>query len=43
MTDLVFHIRQFVPTAEGAELDHRMALLKARDYAARSCPSAWCN
>ncbi len=34
MTDLAFHIRQFVPSAEGVELDHRAALLKARDYAA---------
>ncbi len=34
MTDLAFHIRQFVPDADGAELEHRKALLKARDYAA---------
>lgn len=34
MTDLTFHIREFVPDADGAELEHRKALLKARDYAA---------
>ena len=34
MTDLSFHIRQFVPDAEGEELEHRQALLVARDYAA---------
>lgn len=34
MTDLTFHIRQFVPDAKGEELEHRAALLKARDYAA---------
>jgi len=34
MTDLSFHIREFVPAAEGPELEHRTALLKARDYAA---------
>ena len=31
---LAFHIRQFVPAADGEELEHRAALLKARDYAA---------
>lgn len=34
MTDLSFHIRQFVPDAQGEELEHRQALLTARDYAA---------
>ena len=34
MTDLAFHIRHFVPEATGEELEHRTALLKARDYAA---------
>lgn len=33
MTDLAFHIRQFVPAAEGAELEHRIALLNARSCA----------
>ena len=42
MSDLAFHIRQFAPDAQGDELEHRMALLKARDYAASlrgQCPS----
>ncbi len=34
MTDLSFHIRQYVPDATGEELEHRKALMKARDYAA---------
>jgi len=34
VTDLAFHVRQFAPAAEGEELRHRVALLKARDYAA---------
>jgi hypothetical protein len=34
MSDLSFHIRQFVPDCEGPELEHRNALLIARDYAA---------
>lgn len=35
MTDLSFHVRQFVPEcADGEEMEHRTALLKARDYAA---------
>jgi hypothetical protein len=34
MSDLSFHVRQFVPECEGEELEHRTALLKARDYAA---------
>jgi len=33
MSDLSFHIREFMPTAEGEELKQRIALLKARDYA----------
>tara|TARA_R110002072_G_scaffold138109_5_gene281196 strand:+ start:27587 stop:27898 length:312 start_codon:yes stop_codon:yes gene_type:complete len=35
MTDLSFHVRQFVPEcADGEEMDLRTALLVARDYAA---------
>ncbi|MCV0384262.1 MAG: hypothetical protein K5799_12585 [Erythrobacter sp.] len=35
MSDLSFHVRQFVPAcADGEEMEHRQALLKARDYAA---------
>lgn len=35
MSDLAFHIRQFVPDcADGEELEQREALLKARDFAA---------
>lgn len=34
MSDLSFHVREFVPACEGAELEHRTALLRARDYAA---------
>lgn len=35
MSDMSFHIREFVPAcADGEELEHRTALLKARDYAA---------
>ena len=34
ISDLAFHILQFAPGAEGEELEHRTALLKARDYAA---------
>jgi hypothetical protein len=34
VSDLAFHIRQFAPDASGEELEHRAALLKARDYAA---------
>ena len=34
LTDLSFHIHQFVPAAEGEELESRITLLKARDYAA---------
>lgn len=34
MSDLSFHVREFVPScADGPEMDHRMALLTARDYA----------
>ena len=33
MSDLSFHVREFVPNAEGEELKMRIALLKARDYA----------
>ncbi|WP_095012689.1 hypothetical protein [Tsuneonella mangrovi] len=33
MSDLAFHVRQFVPAAEGTELEKRIALLSARDYA----------
>lgn len=43
MSDLSFHIRQFVPESEGADLEHRTALLKARDYASmlRSRVTSW--
>ncbi|TXH00855.1 MAG: hypothetical protein E6R09_07765 [Rhodocyclaceae bacterium] len=34
MSDLSFHVRQYVPTANGADLESRVALLKARDWAA---------
>lgn len=34
MTDLAFHIRSFVPEADGEDLEHRTALLEARDFAA---------
>lgn len=34
MSDLSFHVRQFLPNCEGEELEARQALLKARDYAA---------
>ncbi|MEL7690538.1 hypothetical protein [Citromicrobium bathyomarinum] len=34
MSDLSFHIRSHLPECEGEELEHRIALLKARDYAA---------
>ena len=34
MSDLAFHVREFVPAAAGAELEARVSLLKARDYAA---------
>lgn len=31
---LIAYVRQFVPNASGEELQHRLALVKARDYAA---------
>lgn len=31
---LVFHVRQYVADADGAELEHRVALLKCRGWAA---------
>ena len=34
MSDLAFHVRHYVPDAEGEELEARIALLKARDWAA---------
>lgn len=34
MSDLSFHIRQFLPDCDGEELEARQSLLKARDYAA---------
>jgi hypothetical protein len=34
MSALVDHIRQFVPGADGEDLEHREALVVARDYAA---------
>jgi len=44
MSDLAFHVRQFVPDAEGEELEFRQNLLVARDYAANlrgNVHSAW--
>lgn len=40
MSELTFHIHEFVPGAEGVELQHREALLKARDYATALCSDA---
>lgn len=39
MSDLSFHVRAYVPDAAGEELEARVALLKARDWAAalRGC------
>lgn len=34
MSDLAFYIQQYLPSAEGVELEQRIALLKARDWAA---------
>ena len=34
MSDLAFHVRAFVPAADGPELESRVALLRARDFAA---------
>lgn len=34
MDALAVHVHEFVPAAEGEELAHRIALLKARDHAA---------
>lgn len=34
MSDLAFHIRTYVPDASGDELEARITLLKARDWAA---------
>ena len=34
MSDLTYHIQQFVPGCEGEELAQRTSLLVARDYAA---------
>lgn len=34
MSDLSFHVRHYVPTAAGSELEHRTVLLQARDWAA---------
>ena len=34
MSDLSFHVRQYVPTAQGEDLESRVTLLKARDWAA---------
>ncbi|MBT2133961.1 hypothetical protein KK137_06405 [Croceibacterium sp. LX-88] len=34
MTDLRFIIHEHVPGADGSELENRLALLKARDFAA---------
>lgn len=34
MRELAFHVRAFVPSAEGEELEYRISLLRARDFAA---------
>ena len=34
MSDLSFHVRAYVPSATGEELEHRETLLRARDWAA---------
>lgn len=34
MSDLSFHVRHYVPDATGEDLEARVALLKARDWAA---------
>jgi hypothetical protein len=40
MSDLAFHIRQFVPDCQdGDEMEQRQALLKARDYAVSLIPT----
>lgn len=31
---LVYHVQQYIPGADGKELEHRIALLKARDWSA---------
>lgn len=40
---LAYHIQQYCPGAEGEELAHRVALLKARDWAAslRGNATSW--
>ena len=34
LQSLEFHVHEFVPDAEGEDLEHRIALLKARDWSA---------
>ena len=34
MSDLSFHVKQFVPASKGSDLEHRISLLQLRDYAA---------
>jgi hypothetical protein len=46
MSDLAFHLRAYLPEATGEELEARVALLKARDWAAAlrgrtACPFAF--
>jgi hypothetical protein len=43
MAEYLFHIRSFVPQAQGEELKQRVALLKARDYAAGLMGKACCG
>ena len=44
MSDLSFHVRQFVPACtDGEEMEHRTALLKARDFAAAQRSKVCCD
>ena len=43
MSDLTVQIHEFVPTAAGEELEHRIALYKARDHAAMLCGKVTCT
>jgi hypothetical protein len=41
MTDLAFHVREFLPECQGEELEQRKSLLVARDYAADLRGKVW--
>ena len=41
MSDLAFHVHQFVPDCDGEELEQRKALLTARSYAADLRSKVW--